>query len=375
MNLTAGAALAGDLGGLEDDAGCGLLVGQRVEIYGLAKIGYEDGEAVAELAGVTDIEVGGYGLDVLVGVEAELPGLHPGVVDEVRAVVALRVCAAGADVPFVWVAEVFDEGVLGFELHRLKLVLAGDLRLVEHPEAGAIELRLVERAAGVCQSGASPLAYLLVVGVPVLARSDWRKVEGNRAGCQANRGEPGVDAIDLLLDVGDHGCEGGEFGDCGAVDAGEPFVLEGYVDAARLRRDPSAAVDVPAQGGDFFVDERGCLRVSDGAHVEGEVFRKRRDELALLAQFGVRAGNACPCADFGYLAGEAAAQCDTGVRQRERESHWEVEVRGGDDGARGVDDDCLARAVFAAAEGDERVGVFGRVADGGGRERFARDLV
>ena len=345
LYLAAGAALSGDVRGLEDDAGGRLLVRERHERLRQPEAIDDYLRLFAEFRNIAHVDVRGDGLDVLIGLQAVHGRLHPGVVEEVGAVVALRIRAAGTDVALVGIAEVLDQLVLHLQLHRLELVLARELRLLHHTHVRAHGLRLVEQLARVRERRPRAFSDLLEVGLRIVPRADRREVEGDCAGCEAKWVQPRVHLVHLLLNNGDLVGERGELRHGGPVDAAQPLVLEVDRHPALPFGDPLSALYPPEDRVVLLVRKgRPCRdrRVGNRTEIEREAVGKRRDEFALGVEVGVRARGAGPEPELPDLARVAvAAEGDDAAR----EIHREVgrERGGGDNAAVGVDENRLGR--------------------------------
>ena len=137
---------------------------------------------------------------------------------------------------------------------------------------------------------------------------DRREVERNGVGRESERVQAGVEAVERLLDGGDHRGEGVELGDGSAVDAAQALVLERDGHPAFARGLPRAAGDVPEEGGVGFVGDGAGRHGREAAQVEREAGGEGRDVFALVAELLLGARDAAPEAQLGDFAGEAAAE-------------------------------------------------------------------
>ena len=222
-------------------------------------------------------------------------------------------------------------------------------------------LGLVEQLARVRKRRARAFADLLEVRLRVVALSDRRDVERDGAGGEAERIEPRVHQVHLLLDVGDERGKRGEFGHGRAVDALQAVILEVDVHPALARDDPLAPFGRPEERGRLLVRQlrrRGRRRhvrvVGDRAEVERKPVGKRRDEFALGVEVGIRARGGLPDPELPDLARIAvAAEGDVAAREVHREAG--VERGGCGDDADGVDEHRLGRTRRRPAKRDKRV--------------------
>ena len=357
LDLAVGAALPGDVGGLEDDAGGALGEGQRLGLVNLVEIA-EVRNPVGEEGGA--VVPDDFGLErVLDFGETVVGRVRPEIVVEVGAVVALRIGAAGADVAGVGVAEVFDELVLVLQLDLLERVRLGGLEVGQEAQVGGGRLGAVKRLPGVGEGRLGAVADLLVVGGCAIVQADRGEVEGNGAGGESEGVEASVELVELLLDGRDHRGEGLEFGDGAAVDAAEALVVEGDGHAAFAGGDPGAAGNVPEGGGVGLVRKRVRGGWREAPDVEREAVGERRDIVALGEEIGRGPRDAVPEPQFGELALKAAAESDMAEVERRCAAEG-VERDGGEQRAFGVVERGDGRGAAARADDGEERGCAGR---------------
>ncbi len=179
--------------------------------------------------------------------------------NQVWAVVALRVGAGGADIAGVGIAEEGDEVVFVGGFHGVELVGIAGARVFDLAQAGAVLLRLVEDGGGVFQRDSGTVADLFEMGCARFGFTDRREIEGDGAAGEAERVETGVDRVGLELELVDALGEFAEFRHGAAVDAQQALIVERLLCGRSLDHAPEYIVGAPGEAGGL-VDERRVVR-------------------------------------------------------------------------------------------------------------------